>query len=288
MLPPGALSVVTGPGSVLGDPLIDDPRVSFVTLTGETGTGKHLAQRCAANLKGYTLELGGKNPLIVLADADIEHAVNAAAFAAFFHSGEICMSTDRVIVEAPIAEEFAARLAAKAESLRTGDPNDPSTDLGPLISDDQVGKVHEHVTDARAKGARSSRAGPSRAVSTGRRWSPTSPPRCGSTTRRPSGRRRSVIPARDAADALRIANDTTYGLSSGVITKDLEKAIFLAEGLEAGMVHVGDGSVDAEAPCPFGGCKQSGQGREGGRWSIEELTEVKWVTIRKGPKQYPF
>lgn len=287
-LPPGALSVITGPGSVLGDALIDDPRTSFVTLTGETTTGRHLAQRCAAQLKGYTLELGGKNPLIVLADADLDHAVNAAAFAAFFHSGEICMSTDRVIVEASIADEFAARLAAKADALRMGDPNDPETDIGPLISDDQVQKVHAHVEDARAKGARILAGG----TWQDRLYRPTVvagvTPEMRIYGEETFGPTAQVIAARDAEHALEIANDTTYGLSSGVITNDLEKAMFLAEGLEAGMVHVGDGSVDAEAPCPFGGCKQSGQGREGGRWSIEELTEVKWVTIQKGKKQYPF
>ena len=201
--------------------------------------------------------MGGKNPLIVLADADIEHAVNAAAFAAFFHSGEICMSTDRVIVEASIADEFAACLAAKADSLRTGDPDDPATDIGPLISDEQVGKVHEHVEDALAKGASLLAGG----TWQDRLYRPTvvtgvTPDMriYGEETFGPTA---SVIPARDAADALRIANDTSYGLSSGIITNDLEKALFLAEGLEAGMVHVGDGSVDAEAPCPFGGCKQS-------------------------------
>jgi acyl-CoA reductase-like NAD-dependent aldehyde dehydrogenase len=287
-LPGGALSVITGPGSVLGDALIDDPRASFVTVTGETGTGRHIAQRCASHLKGYTLELGGKNPLIVLADADLDHAVSAAAFAAFFHSGEICMSTDRVIVEAPIADEFAARLAAKAESLRIGDPNDPATDIGPLISDEQVQKVHAHVTDAVAKGATLLAGG----TWTDRLYRPTVltgvAPGMSIYAEETFGPTASVLTARDAAHALEIANDTRYGLSSGVITNDLEKALFLAEGLEAGMVHVGDGSVDAEAPCPFGGCKESGQGREGGRYSIEELTEVKWVTIRKAKKAYPF
>lgn len=287
-LPGGALSVITGPGSVLGDAIIDDPRTSFVTITGETGTGRHIAQRCASHLKGYTLELGGKNPLIVLKDADLDHAVSAAAFASFFHSGEICMSTDRVIVEEPIAEEFAARLAAKADSLVAGDPNDPATDIGPVISDDQVQKVHAHVADAVAKGATLLAGG----TWEGRLYRPTVltaiTPEMTIYGEETFGPAASVIPARDAAHALEIANDTRYGLSSGVITNDLEKALFLAEGLEAGMVHVGDGSVDAEAPCPFGGCKESGQGREGGRYSIEALTEVKWVTIQKAKKTYPF
>ncbi len=287
-LPAGALGVITGPGSVLGDALIDDPRCSFVTITGETGTGRHVAQRCAAHLKEYTLELGGKNPLIVLADADLDHAVSAAAFSAFFHQGEICMSTDRVIVAEEIADEFAARLARKADSLLAGDPNLPETQIGPLISDDQVRRVDAHVRDAVAKGARVLAGG----TWEGRLYRPTVltgvTPAMRIYGEETFGPTASVIPVRDERHALEVANDTSYGLSSGVITKDLEKAIYLAEGLEAGMVHVNDGSVDAEAPCPFGGCKESGQGREGGRYSLEELTELKWVTIQKGKKQFPF
>jgi len=287
-LPAGALNVITGPGSVLGDALIDDPRCSFVTITGETTTGRHVAQRAASHLKEYTLELGGKNPLIVLADADLDHAVSAAAFSAFFHQGEICMSTDRVIVAEQIAEEFAARLARKADSLTVGDPGVPSTQIGPLISDDQVRRVHAHVTDAVDKGARLLAGG----TYEGRLYRPTVltnvTPAMRIYSEETFGPTASVIAVRDEHEALEVANDTSYGLSSGVITRDLEKAIFLAEGLEAGMVHVNDGSVDAEAPCPFGGCKESGQGREGGRYSLEALTQLKWITIQKGKKQFPF
>ncbi len=287
-VPAGALSVLTGPGSVLGDALIDDPRCSFVTITGETTTGRHVAERCARHLKEYTLELGGKNPLIILADADLDLAVSAAAFSAFFHQGEICMSTDRVIVERSIADEFAERLARKAGSLSLGDPSDPSIQIGPLINDEQVRRVDAHVQDAIEHGARLLAGGTHEA----RLYRPTVladvTPAMRIYHEETFGPTASVIAVRDEHEALEVANDTSYGLSSGVITKDLEKAIFLAEGLEAGMVHVGDGSVDAEAPCPFGGCKESGQGREGGRWSVETLTEVKWVTIQKGRKRFPF
>jgi aldehyde dehydrogenase (NAD+) len=286
-LPGGALSVITGPGSVLGDALIDDSRCSFVTITGETGTGRHVAERAASHLKEYTLELGGKNPLIVLADADLDLAVAATAFSAFFHQGEICMSTDRAIVSREIADEFAARLASKADSLVVGDPDDPKTQIGPLISDDQVGRVHAHVTDAVEKGAHILAGG----AYEGRLYRPTVVTGVTRAMRIYSeetfGPAVSIIPVADEREALAIANDTKYGLSSAVITNDLEKALYLADGLEAGMVHINDGSVDAEAACPFGGCKESGQGREGGRYSVEALTDLKWVTIQKGRKGFP-
>jgi acyl-CoA reductase-like NAD-dependent aldehyde dehydrogenase len=285
---PGALNVVTGPGSVLGDALIDDDRCSYVTLTGETTTGRHVAQRAAEGLKEYTLELGGKNPLIILADADIDYAVNAASFGAFYHQGQICMSVGRVIVEQPIVEEFAEKLAAKAASLPAGDPSVPTTVIGPLINDGQVRKVDGYVKDAVAAGAKLLAGGTyegrvyqatvlSNVTRDMRAWQeeifgPVAP----------------ILAVGDEKEALEVANDTIYGLSAGVITPDLEKAIYLAEGLEAGMVHVNDHSIDAEASIPFGGSKWSGQGREGGRYSLDALTEMKWVTINKQKPSYPF
>ena len=287
-LPPGALNVVTGPGSVLGDALIDDDRCSYVTLTGETETGRHVAQRAAAKLKEYTLELGGKNPLIVLADADIDYAVDAAAFGVFMHQGQICMSVGRVIVEQAIVDEFAKKLSEKAGSLPSGDPSIPQTVVGPLINDGAVQKVDSHVKDAVSKGAELLTGG----TYEGRVYEPTVLKNItkdmlvyGEETFGPVA---PIIAVQDEKEALEIANDTSYGLSSGVITQNLEKAIFLAEGLEAGMVHVGNASIDAEASVPFGGFKESGQGREGGFYSIESLTQVKWVTFEKSKHHFPF
>lgn len=286
-LPAGALNVITGPGSVLGDALIDDDRCSFVTLTGETVTGRHVAQKAAAKLKEYTLELGGKNPIIILADADMEYAVKNSAFSAFFHQGEICMSADRLIVERPIVEEFSKKLAELANQLTVGDPRDQNVFIGPVISDNQIQKIDFLVKDAVTRGARLLAGG----TFEGRLYRPTV---LADVTRdmliyheETFGPVACIIPVNNEKEALEIANDTTYGLSSGVITKDLEKSIFLAEGLEAGMVHVNDGSVDADATCPFGGCKGSGQGREGGKYSLEELTELKWVTIQKSKRPLP-
>jgi acyl-CoA reductase-like NAD-dependent aldehyde dehydrogenase len=287
-LPPGVLNVITGPGGVLGDVLIDDDRCSFVAITGETGTGRHVAMRAAAKLKEYTLELGGKNPLIILADADMDYAVKSTVFSAFLHQGEICMSVDRVIVEKPIVEEFTKRLVGFAANLPVGDPSLPTTFIGPVISDNQIQTIDAHVKDAVAKGATLLTGG----TYEGRLYKPTVltgvTPEMRIYYEETFGPVTSIIPVNDEKEALKVANDTTYGLSAGVITKDLEKAIFLAEGLEAGMVHVNDGSIDADACCPFGGCKGSGQGREGGQYSLNELTEVKWVTIQKTKRMLPF
>jgi vanillin dehydrogenase len=285
---PGALNVVTGPGSVLGDALIDDDRCSYVTLTGETVTGRHVAQRAAAKLKQYTLELGGKNPLIILADSDLDYAVSAAAFGAFLHQGQICMSVGRVIVEQPIVEEFAAKFAKKAAALPAGDPSKPETVIGPLINDGAVKKVDAHVKDALSKGAKLLSGG----THEGRVYKPTVLTNITKDMQVYSeetfGPVAPVVAVRDVKEALQVANDTLYGLSAGIVTQDLEKAIYLAEGLDAGMVHVNDASIDAEASVPFGGVKGSGQGREGGQYSVESLTEVKWVTIQKTKRAYPF
>jgi aldehyde dehydrogenase (NAD+) len=285
---PGALNVLTGPGSVLGDALIDDDRCSYVDITGETVTGRHVAQRAAAKLKQYKLELGGKNPLVILADADMDYAVAAAAFGAFLHQGQICIAVGRVIVEQPIVEEFAAKFAKKAASLPAGDPSKPDTVIGPLINDEAVRKVDAHVKDAVSKGARLLTGG----THEGRVYRPTvlADVRKGMQvySEETFGPVAPIIAVKDVMEALVVANDTTYGLSAGVVTRDLEKAVYLAEGLDAGMVHVNDASIDAEASVPFGGIKSSGQGREGGHYSIESMTDVKWVTIQKTKRAYPF
>jgi aldehyde dehydrogenase (NAD+) len=259
-----------------------------VAITGETVTGRHVAQRAAAQLKPYSLELGGKNPVIILADADLEYAVKSIVFSAYLHQGEICMSTDRIIVEKPIVEAFSQALANFVSHLPVGDPSQPTTFIGPVISDKQVQKIDGHVKDAVAKGAKLLAGG----IYTDRLYQPTLladiTPEMKIYYEETFGPVASIIAVDDEKQALQVANDTMYGLSAGVITKDLEKAIYLGEGLEAGMVHINDGSIDADACCPFGGCKSSGIGREGGRYSVEEMTEVKWLTIQKSGRQLPF
>lgn len=287
-LPPGALNVLTGPGGVLGDYLVQDDRTSLVTLTGETTTGIHVAQKAASKLKKYTLELGGKDPLVVCDDVDLKLAVDAAAFGAFMHQGQICMSVERVIVQENIADEFAEKLAEKAESLTIGEPGNPETIVGPMINDQQVQVVHSQVTEAKEKGATILTGG----TYEGRVYRPTV---LTGVTRdmkifreETFGPTAPIITFKTDEEALEIANDCKYGLSSGVLTNDLQRALYFAENLESGMVHVNDQSVYDEPYCPFGGCKLSGVGREGGRHSMEEMSEIKWVTIQRGEPHYPF
>ena len=198
------------------------------------------------------------------------------------------MSADRIIVEESIAEALTAALAGMVPHLPVGDPSSPQTYIGPVIGDAQVQKIDEHVKDAVAKGARLLAGG----TYEGRLYQPTLladiTPDMKIYHEETFGPVASIITVKDAQEALAVANDTTYGLWAGVITRNLEKAIFFGEGLDAGMVHVNDGTIDADACCPFGGCKGSGIGREGGRYSIEELTEVKWLTIQKTKRMLPF
>jgi acyl-CoA reductase-like NAD-dependent aldehyde dehydrogenase len=287
-LPAGVLNVLTGPGALLGDYLVQDDRTALITLTGETKTGRYVAQKAAAKLKKYTLELGGKDPLVICEDANMDYAVDAAAFGAFMHQGQICMSVERLIVHEKIAEEFAKRLAAKAETLPVGDPRKPETVIGPLINDQQVNTVHSHVTEAVADGAKVLTGGSHE----GRFYLPTVLTGITREMRifreETFGPTAPIIAFSTDEEALEIANDTEYGLSSGVVTSDLQRALYFAENLESGMVHVNDASVHDEPYCPFGGCKQSGIGREGGRHSMEEMSEIKWVTMQRQQRHFPF
>lgn len=285
-VPDGAFNVITGPGSVIGDALITDPRCSFVTITGETETGRHIATQCAQNLKEYTLELGGKNPLIILKDADLDYAVQTAAFHAFLHQGEICMSVDKVIVEEEIADVFTEKLVNFVTNLQAGDPRDPKTFIGPVISDKQVKDIDAHVKDAVEKGAKLLCGGTYKDRIYQATILTDVTPEMRIYNEETFGPVTSIYTAKDEKDAVRIANDIRYGLSSGVVTNDMERAIWVAEHIEAGMVHINDGAVDANEAVPFGGVKGSGIGREGGQYSIEAFTDTKWITVTKNTHPY--
>jgi acyl-CoA reductase-like NAD-dependent aldehyde dehydrogenase len=287
-LPPGVLNVVPGPAREVASVLISDPRVRMITFTGSTQVGKLIAVEAAKHLKKITLEMGGKNPLIVLRDADVDYAVRAGCFGIYFHQGQVCMANSRIIVEAPVFEEFCEKFAARAQTYKVGDPHDPQTVIGPLIRRTQCAFIDEHVKDAVAKGAR---------VLTGAThqdnfYQPTVLAGVTADMRIFSeesfGPITSIIEAGSSEEALALANDTSYGLAAGVITNDLQKAMDLALRLESGMVHINDTTVSDEPHVPFGGIKNSGFGREGGRYSMEEMTELKWITIQLGQRQFPF
>jgi vanillin dehydrogenase len=287
-LPAGVLNVVPGDGPTLAQVLFDDPRVKLISFTGSSAVGRHIAVECAKRGKRFVLEMGGKSPLIVLGDADVDYAVDTACFGLFIHQGQICMAGSRIIVEAPIYEKFLEKFAAKAASLQVGDPRDPHTVIGPLIRATQCPMIDRKVKEAVAKGARLLTGGKYE----GNFYHPTVladvTPDMAAFRDELFGPVAAVSRAKDAAEALALANDSCYGLSSAVLTNNMQLAMKFAMELEAGMVHLNGPTVHDEGIVPFGGVKDSGSGREGGRWSLEEMTEVKWVTFQMGKRQYPF
>jgi aldehyde dehydrogenase (NAD+) len=287
-LPPGVLNVVPGDGPTLARVLFDDPRVKLISFTGSSAVGRSIATECAKRGKRFVLEMGGKSPLIVLADADVDYAVDTACFGLFIHQGQICMAGSRIIVEAPIYEKFLERFTEKAQKMQVGDPRDPHTVIGPLIRATQCPMIDRKVKEAVAKGARLLTGGKYE----GNFYYPTVladvTPEMAAFRDELFGPVAAVSRAKDADEALALANNSCYGLSSAVLTNNMQEAMRFAMELEAGMVHLNGPTVHDEGIVPFGGVKDSGSGREGGRWSLEEMTEVKWVTIQMGKRQYPF
>jgi acyl-CoA reductase-like NAD-dependent aldehyde dehydrogenase len=287
-VPAGVFNVVPGDGKTMAQVLYDDPRVKLISFTGSTAVGRIIATECAKRGKRVVLEMGGKSPLIVLKDADLDYAVDTACFGIFIHQGQICMAGSRIIVEAPIYEEFLKRFAAKAATLKVGDPRDPHTVIGPLIRSSQCPMIDKKIKDAVAAGARVLTGGKYE----GNFYHPTVvadvTPEMAAFRDELFGPVAAVSKANDADHALALANNSAYGLSSAVLTNNLQLAMRFALELEAGMVHLNGPTIHDEGTVPFGGVKDSGSGREGGRWSTDEMTEVKWVTIQMGRRPYPF
>lgn len=287
-LPNGVLNVLPAQGADLGDSIISDPRVKKVAFTGSSRVGKSIAALCAQHHTKYTLELGGKNPLIVLADAELDYAVKVAAFSNFMHQGQVCMSGSRVIVEETVYEEFVDKFTQKVSAIKHGDPREPGVMVGPLIRDEQPAFVQRHVDNAVTNGARLMTGG----TYENNYYKPTVladvTPDMDIFRIECFGPVASVIKAKDHVHALELANDTQYGLSAAVVTNDLQKSMFMVEGLESGMVHINGPTIRDEPGIPFGGIKDSGSGREGGKFSMDDFTELKWVTIQRGQQQFPF
>jgi acyl-CoA reductase-like NAD-dependent aldehyde dehydrogenase len=291
-LPSGALNIVTnapGEAAPIGDELVENPHVRRLNFTGSTGTGRKLAEAAGRQLKRVVLELGGYNPLIVLGDADLEYAVNATAFGAFLHQGQICMSARKIIVERPIAEELTARLAEKTKTLKVGDPSEMDTIIGPLITEGALQLVSERVRDAVGKGAK--------VLAGGEAVGPcyqatlvTDVPEDSDLARLETfGPVLAVEVADSPEDAIRRANATAYGLSAGILTADTDRGFALAQLLESGIVHINDQPVGDEPQMPFGGVKDSGWGRFGGQAVIDEFTELRWITVQSGTGHpFPF
>ena len=289
--PKGVFNVVTnapGESDAIGDEFVENAKVRRISFTGSTETGRRLAEKAGRHLKRVALELSGYNPLIVLHDADVDYAVNAASFGTFLHQGQICMSARNLIVERPIADAFIGKLVAKTKTLGVGDPRTPTTVIGPLINTQQLEKVRASVDDAVKKGAK--------VLVGGKAQGPCFEPTLLTDVK--DGMRIdheecfgpvAIVTVVDSpGEAVRVANSTPYGLSAGVITRNFDQALEIAERLETGMVHINDQPVHDEPQAPFGGVKDSGFGRMGGRAALEEFTELRWITVQREPRQFPF
>jgi acyl-CoA reductase-like NAD-dependent aldehyde dehydrogenase/ABC-type branched-subunit amino acid transport system ATPase component len=290
-LPPGVVNVVTNAPADAGavvDALIAHKAVRRVNFTGSSRVGKIVARRCAELLKPVLLELGGKSPLVVLDDADIEEAVSAAAFGAFANQGQICMSTERIVVDERIAEQFVERFAAKAKSLSVGDPREGKAVLGSLIDRSAAERVTALVLDACAKGARLVAGGSVSGTLINAHVLDHVTPQMRIYEEESFGPVTTVVRVRGDEEAIRVANDTPYGLSSAVFSRDVTRAFAVARRLETGICHINGPTVHDEAQMPFGGVKDSGYGRFGGKAAISEFTELRWITIQSGHRHYPF
>jgi acyl-CoA reductase-like NAD-dependent aldehyde dehydrogenase len=291
-LPEGVLNIVThapGEAAPIGDELVENPAVRRINFTGSTATGRRLAEAAGRHLKRVLLELGGFNPMLVLADADLDYAVNASAFGAFLHQGQICMSARRVIVERPIAEEFTARLAEKTKTLKAGDPNEHDTVIGPLINEAALQMVTERVRDAVAKGAKVLAGGEAVGPCFQATLITDVPETCEFAQHETFGPVLAVEVVDSAEEGVARANATSYGLSAAILTADTDRGFALAQQIESGIVHVNDQSVGDEPQMPFGGVKDSGWGRFGGQAVVDEFTELRWITVQAGTGHpFPF
>lgn len=267
--------------------MIAHPAVRRVNFTGSTRTGKVIAKLCAEELKPVVLELGGKAPLLVFDDADLDEATAAASFGAFMNSGQICMSTERLIVHEAVADEFVARLARKAEALAAGDPRHGNAPLGPVISENAAAGVAELIDDAVAKGAKlHGKSGHDKAIMAARFLTGVTP-EMRIYHEESFGPVTTVMTFAEEADAIRLANDTEFGLTAAVFTQNIARGLRVADQIDSGMCHVNGPTIHDEAHMPFGGVKSSGYGRFGGAAGIAEFTELRWITVDTQHVHYP-
>ncbi|MCK0715277.1 aldehyde dehydrogenase [Chromohalobacter sarecensis] len=286
----GIVNVVTNAPPQAADvveALIEHPAVRRINFTGSTQVGRIIAEKAAHHLKPVLLELGGKAPFVVLEDADLDAAVEAAAFGAFFNQGQICMSTERLIVVDAVADAFVEKLAKKAASLKAGDPREDGNPLGTLINREAGEKLNGLLDDAQQHGARLACGGKAEGVI----MQPTVVDGVTDAMRlyaeESFGPVVAMMRVKDEEDALRVANDSEYGLSAAVFSRDTARAMRVAQRIESGICHINGATVHDEPQMPFGGVKSSGYGRFGGKAGIEEFTELRWMTMQLGPRHYP-
>ncbi|WP_445150783.1 aldehyde dehydrogenase [Baekduia sp. Peel2402] len=289
-VPAGVINLITNQPSDAADvveALIAHPAVKRINFTGSTKVGKIIAQKAAAHLKRTLLELGGKAPFVVLDDADLDEAAAAANFGAFMNSGQICMSTERIVVDKSIEDALASKLVAKAQGLTVGDPRDQGTMIGPVVNAAAAARVKELLDDAVAKGASVLTGGDADGLLVTPTIVAGVTPEMRIYSEESFGPIVTVISADDEQDAIRIANDTDYGLSAAVFSTDVARAEGVARQIQSGIVHVNGATVHDEPQMPFGGVKDSGWGRFGGDAALDEFTELRWLTVQDGGRHYP-
>jgi benzaldehyde dehydrogenase (NAD) len=291
-LPAGVLNYVTNApqdAAAIVEAMVAEPAVRRVNFTGSTKVGRLVAQTCAKYLKPVVLELGGKAPLVVLDDADLDEAVNGAAFGCFANSGQICMSTERIIVDEKVADEFVRRFVAKANALPVGDPRKPDpVVLGSVIGMNTVRHCNALLEDALTKGAQ--------LLCGGRAENTLMPATVLDRVTRDMrvyheetfGPLKCIVRVKDTQAAIACANDNEYGLAAAVFGRDIGRAFNVARRIESGICHVNAPTVHDEAQMPFGGVKGSGMGRFGGKAGIAEFTDLRWITVQTTPRHYPF
>jgi benzaldehyde dehydrogenase (NAD) len=290
-LPPGVLNFIVNAPQDAADvvnALIAHPAVRRVNFTGSTKVGRLIARACAEHLKPAVLELGGKAPLLVLDDADLDAAVAAATFGAFNNSGQICMSTERLIVDESLADEFATKLTARAKALPLGDPREGNFVLGSVVDPSAVARCNALIDDALAKGAKLLCGG--RSDNTLMQATVLDHVNNAMSIYHDEsfGPVKGIIRVRSEDHAIAVANDTEFGLSASVFSRDFQRAWRVASRIDSGICHINGATVHDEAQMPFGGVKASGYGRFGGRAGIDAFTELRWITMPSAPRQYPF
>jgi acyl-CoA reductase-like NAD-dependent aldehyde dehydrogenase len=289
-MPDGVINVITNApedAATVVEALIAAPEIRRVNFTGSTKVGRIIGGLCGHHLKPALLELGGKAPMIVLDDADIDAAVNGAIFGAFANMGQICMSTERIIVDEKIADEFVAKLAERASKLPAGDPRGHVV-LGSLVTPEAATKMEEFIADALKNGAKLVSGGTRNGSVVDATLLDHVKPGMRTFEEESFGPVKPIVRVKDEAEAIRIANETEYGLSSSIYSRDAQRAMAIAAQIQAGICHINGPTVHDEAQMPFGGVKASGYGRFGGKAAINEFTDLRWVTIEDPHQHYPF
>ena len=286
-IPDGVVNIITGDGVPVGSRMAEHPSVNMMSFTGSTEVGRLIMSAAAGNLKKVELELGGKNPQVIFADADIDAALSAVVFGGYFNAGQCCNSGSRILVQETIAQQFLERVVARAKTVPVGDPLNECTKVGPLVNQEQLDKVAGYVASGQAQGARLCLGGECMKAKRGHFFQPTVfsevQPEMKIAREEIFGPVLSVLTFKDVDDVIQTANNTTYGLSASVWTRDIDKAFAVARNVRAGTIWI-NSFMDGSPELSFGGYNQSGLGRELGRHAIDQFTELKTLYVRLGEK----